>query len=71
MAVTNKLDRFQQRHPAAGFPLGVFTVISRHRRLPGCPLTYYAFVSLFPLLLLTSTVLGDVLAVTRASSTGS
>ncbi len=62
MAVTNKLDRFQQRHPAAGYPLGVlYKYFDDNGGYLAALITYYAFVSLFPLLLLTSTVLGYVL----------
>ncbi|MGI8679208.1 MAG: YihY/virulence factor BrkB family protein [Jatrophihabitans sp.] len=63
MAITEQLDRFQRRHPAAGFPLGVlYKYFDDSGGYLAALITYYAFVSLFPLLLLLSTVLGLVLA---------
>ena len=63
MAVTDRLDRFQRRHHAAGYPLGVlYKYFDDNGGYLAALITYYAFVSLFPLLLLMSTVLGFVLA---------
>ena len=63
MSVTERLDRFQQRHPGAGFPLGVlYKYFDDSGGYLAALITYYAFVSLFPLLLLLSTILGLVLA---------
>ena len=63
MGTSETLDRFQQRHPAAGFPLAV---IYKYGDDSGAYLAaliaYYGFVSLFPLLLLLSTILGIVLS---------
>ena len=62
MAVTQWLDRFQQAHPVAGFPLAVlYKYLDDSGGYLAALLTYYAFVSLFPLLLLLSTVLSIVL----------
>ena len=50
---TDRVDRFQRRHPFLGFPLAVAYKMFDDRApyLAGL-VTYYAFVSLFPLLLL-------------------
>ena len=63
MALTERLDRFQQKHPWAGFPLAViYKYFDDYGSYLAAQLTYYGFVSLFPLLLLFSTILGFVLA---------
>lgn len=63
MSVTDRLDGFQRRHHAAGYPLGVlYKYFDDNGGYLAALITYYAFVSLFPLLLLMSTVLGFVLA---------
>lgn len=63
MAITQRLDRFQRKHPWAGFPLAVaYKYFDDFGAYLAALLTYYGFVSLFPLLLLLSTVLGFVLA---------
>ena len=63
MAVTERVDAFQQRHPSAGFPIGVlYKYFDDSGGYLAALIAYYAFVSLFPLLLLLSTVLGYVLA---------
>ncbi len=56
------LDRYQRRHPWLGFPLAVFDkfVDDRGPHLAGL-ITYYGFLSLFPLLLVLSTTLRLVL----------
>src|SRR4051794_22782789 len=60
--VTARLDAFQQRHPAAAFPLAVvYKYFDDFGPYLAALLTYYAFVSLFPLLLLLSTILGYAL----------
>jgi YihY family inner membrane protein len=56
-------DRFQQRHSVLGFPIGVIKKFgddqaSNHAAL----LAYYGFVSVFPLMLVFTTVLGYALA---------
>ena len=62
MSLAGRLDTFQRRHPRAGFPLAVlykyFDDAGGHL---AALITYYGFLSLFPLLLLMSTVLGFVL----------
>ena len=63
MAVTEYLDRFQRSHPWVGFPLAVaYKYFDDFGTYLAALLTYYGFVSLFPLLLLLSTVLGFVLS---------
>jgi membrane protein len=63
VAVTEHLDRFQRKHPWAGFPLAVaYKYFDDFGAYLAALLTYYGFVSLFPLLLLLSTILGFVLA---------
>ena len=63
MAVSGSLDAFQRRHPWAGFPLAVlYKYVDDFGAYLAALLTYYAFVSLFPLLLLLSTILGFVLS---------
>ena len=63
MAITERLDRFQRTHPWAGFPLAVlYKFFDDFGSYLAALLTYYGFVSLFPLLLLASTILGFILA---------
>jgi uncharacterized BrkB/YihY/UPF0761 family membrane protein len=63
VAVTERLDRFQRKHPGAAFPLAVaYKYFDDFGAYLAALLTYYGFVSLFPLLLLFSTVLGFVLS---------
>jgi membrane protein len=60
--VTQRLDGFQRRHPSAGFPLAVlYKYFDDQGAYLAALIAYYAFVSLFPLLLLLSTILGIVL----------
>jgi membrane protein len=62
VTVTAQLDRFQRRHPWAGFPLAVvYKYFDDFGPYLAGLLTYYGVVSLFPLLLLASTILGIVL----------
>jgi YihY family inner membrane protein len=61
--VLRALDRFQQRHGVLGFPVGVVKKFGddqagKHAAL----LSYYGFLSLFPLLLVFVTLLGYALA---------
>ena len=57
------VDRFQRKHPWTGFPLAVlYKFFDDSGNYLAALLAYYAFVSLFPLLLLSSTVLGYVLS---------
>ncbi|MGB6180503.1 MAG: YihY/virulence factor BrkB family protein [Rhodococcus sp. (in: high G+C Gram-positive bacteria)] len=62
MSATDRIDAFQQRHPALGFPLAVFyKFFDDQGGYLAALIAYFGFVSLFPLLLLFSTVLGIVL----------
>src|SRR5690242_17845291 len=57
------LDRVQQRSRAAGFVIAVvYKYLDDQGGYLAALITYYAFVSLFPLLLLFTTALGVVLA---------
>ena len=63
MQVAVRLDAFQRRHPGAGFPLAVlYKFVDDGGGYLAALITYYGFLSIFPLLLLASTVLGFVLA---------
>ena len=62
MSVVDRFDRFQRRHPVLGFPLGVlYKFFDDFGGYLAALITYYAFVSLFPLLLLLATILSIVL----------
>jgi YihY family inner membrane protein len=62
MAISERLDAVQRRYPVAGFPLAVlYKYVDDQGAYLAALIAYYAFVSLFPLLLLLSTVLGWVL----------
>lgn len=61
--LTARLDTFQRRHPQAGFPLAVlYKYLDDSGGYLAALIAYYGFVSLFPLLLLLSTILGFVLS---------
>lgn len=61
--VSAMLDGFQRRHPQAGFPLAVlYKYFDDSGGYLAALIAYYGFVSLFPLLLLLSTILGFVLS---------
>lgn len=63
MSVTSRLDGLQRRHPGLGFPIAViYKYIDDSGGYLAALITYYGFLSLFPLLLLASTVLGFVLS---------
>ena len=62
MGVVTWIDRLQRRHPVLGYPLGViYKFFDDGGGYLAAMLAYYAFVSLFPALLLLSTVLSIVL----------
>lgn len=62
MSLTSRLDAYQRRHPGAGFPIAVvYKYIDDSGGFLAALITYYGVVSLFPLLLLGSTILGYVL----------
>jgi YihY family inner membrane protein len=62
MSWVDGLDRFQRTHAWLGVPIGVIYKLFDDRGLYlAAVITYYAFLSLFPLLLLSFSVLGFVL----------
>ena len=62
MSFAERLDGFQRRHPRAGFPVAVlYKYFDDSGGHLAALITYYGFLSLFPLLLLMSTILGFVL----------
>lgn len=62
MSLIRHLDGFQQRHAVLGFPLGViYKFFDDYGTYLAALITYYAFVSIFPLLLLATTILSIVL----------
>ena len=62
MSVTQRLDQFQQRHAAVGFPLAVaYKFVDDQGVYLAALMTYYGFLSLFPLLLLLASALGFAL----------
>src|SRR5215217_490458 len=62
MDLAARLDRFQRRHPAAGYPLAlVYKFVDDQGNYLTAMITYYAFLSLFPLLLLLTSILGFAL----------
>ncbi len=62
MSLTERADAFQRRHPVVGFPIGVMYKFGEDQGpYLAALITYYGFLSLFPLLLLLTSVLGFVL----------
>jgi YihY family inner membrane protein len=62
MADVGGVDGFQRRHPVLGFPIAVvYKFFDDQGNLLAATMTYYAFVAIFPLLLLASTIFGFVL----------
>ncbi|MCH8613361.1 YihY/virulence factor BrkB family protein [Arsenicicoccus dermatophilus] len=62
MSIVDKVDRFQRRHRSVGFPLAViYKFFDDQGPYLAALLTYYGFLSAFPLLLLLSSILGFVL----------
>src|SRR5215204_3898182 len=50
MTLAGRLDRFQRRHPSAGYPLAViYKLVDDQGNYLTAMITYYAFLSLFPL----------------------
>ncbi len=61
-SVISGVDRFQQRHPLLGFPLAVRQKFADDQGgFLAASVTYYAFFSIFPLLLVLVTLLGYAL----------
>jgi membrane protein len=62
MTMPHRIDRFQRRHPILEFPLAVlYKYVDDSGAYLAAIIAYYGLVSLFPLLLLMSTILGLVL----------
>ncbi|HJQ44120.1 MAG TPA: hypothetical protein VJ831_13610, partial [Jatrophihabitantaceae bacterium] len=62
MSVVERLDRFQREHPKAGLPIAVlYKYADDQGSYLAALITYYGFLSLFPLLPLSSTILNFVL----------
>ena len=62
MAVTERLDAYQRRHRWVGFPVAViYKFFEDQGPYLAALVTFYGFLSLFPLLLLLTSVLGFVL----------
>lgn len=62
MSAIDRVDQFQQRHTWASFPFAVFYKFFDDQGVYLAALiTYYGFLSLFPILLLLSSILGFVL----------
>jgi membrane protein len=62
MRVTERLDGYQRRHRRAGFPVAViYKFFEDQGPYLAALITFYGFLSLFPLLLLLTSVLGFVL----------
>jgi YihY family inner membrane protein len=62
MSRVARLDRFQRRHSWLGLPLGViYKFFDDRGTYLAAVITYYSFVSLFPLLLLSFSVAGFIL----------
>ena len=61
-ALVDRVDDFQQRHPVLGFPLAVvYKFFDDQGNYLAAIVTYYAFIAIFPLLLIASSVLGLLL----------
>lgn len=62
MGVAQAVDGFQRRHPVVGFPIAVlYKFFDDQGVYLAALITYYGFLSLFPLLLLLASILGFVL----------
>ena len=62
MSRTERIDEFQQRHPSVGVPLAtVYKFQDDQGIYLSALIAYYGFLSLFPLLLLLTSILGFVL----------
>lgn len=60
--MVDHVDEFQRRHPSVGFPIAViYKYVEDQGSYLAAVVTYYAFVAIFPLLLIASSVLGFVL----------
>ncbi|MGI9155617.1 MAG: YihY/virulence factor BrkB family protein [Marmoricola sp.] len=61
-SLADRLDAFQRRHPVVGFPLAVtYKFFDDQSNYLAATVTYYTFAAVFPLLLISSSVLGFLL----------
>lgn len=69
MGVVRRIDGYQRRHRWLGVPLAVvYKFVDDQGSYLAALVTYYGFLSLFPLLLVMSTVLGSCCRVTLVCS---
>ena len=62
MSAVRDADRFQRRHPVVGFPLAViYKYFEDQGPFLAAIISFYAFVAIFPLLLISTSILGFVL----------
>ncbi len=62
VGAVSAVDRFQRRHPVLGFPLAViYKYFDDQGPYLASALTYYAFIAIFPLMLLGTSILGLIL----------
>ena len=72
LAPSERFDRYQQRHPAWAVPMAVVRKFGNDQAGSlAALLAYYAFFSIFPLLLVFTTILAFVLQGTPSSTTTS
>jgi YihY family inner membrane protein len=59
MSVVGDLDRFQRRHPVVGFPIAVvYKYFDDQGPYLAAIITLYAFIAIFPLMLISTSILG-------------
>ncbi|MGC4963451.1 YihY/virulence factor BrkB family protein [Gordonia sp. DT218] len=62
MSLSDRIDNFQRKYPKSGFPLAVaYKFFDDQGGYLAALITYYGFISLFPLLLVLTSVLGFLL----------
>jgi membrane protein len=61
-SLADRMDRFQRRHRVVGIPLAViYKFFDDQSNYLAATITYYSFVAIFPLLLISSSILGFLL----------
>lgn len=59
MTIVGRFDRFQRNHPVVGFPIAViYKFFDDQGPYLAAIMTYYAFIAIFPLMLIATSVLG-------------
>ncbi len=62
LSTVQKADRFQRRHPVVGFPLAVaYKYFEDQGPFLAAIISFYAFIAIFPLLLISTSILGFLL----------